>query len=314
MDTHSWSFSTGDTDGIPNVEEQGPSGTNPSYDGNGDGIPDWVQGYVASFHTKTGAYITLSSPCWTSLKNIQAVDNPSPADSPPGVQWPFGFINFTITGVSPGGSAVVQLNLPTGTTINTYYKYGKTPGNAIPHWYEFLYDGTTGAEINGNIITLHFVDGGRGDNDITANGVIIDPSSPGTLPSTNVAAYIVPRTINLGSKGYFLAFVTLSDAYKDATIDMNKVSCSGAPAIRMMRLKIFPKIVGFVFKTSDLKGVGLGTKVSLTVQGQLKNKGITYTFSGSDKVTVISKPSWQPGDIQDVSKVSDDQLFKKYST
>jgi len=132
-----------------------------------------------------------------------------------------------------------------------------------------------------------------------------------TIP-TNVK--IVPKTINQGSKGYFLAFVTLPNDYKDATIDMKTVSCSGAPAIRMMRLKIFPRIVGFVFRTSDLKGIGLGTKISLTVQGQLKKKGITYIFSGSDKVTVINKPGWQPDDIKDVSKITDDQLFKKYST
>ncbi len=54
-----------------------------------------------------------------------------------------------------------------------------TPDNAISHWYEFLFDGTTGAEISENIITLHFVDGKRGDNDIIANGIIIDPSGPG---------------------------------------------------------------------------------------------------------------------------------------
>ena len=92
---------------------------------------------------------------------------------------PFGFINFTITGITPGGAVTVQLYLPAGTTVDTYYKYGKTPDNAIPHWYEFLFDGTTGAEISENIITLHFVDGNRGDNDITANGIIIDPSGPG---------------------------------------------------------------------------------------------------------------------------------------
>ena len=46
---------------------------------------------------------------------------------------------------------------------------------------------------------------------------------------------IFPKTLNLGSKGYFLAFVTLPDADKGATIDMKTVSCSGAPAVRMMR-------------------------------------------------------------------------------
>ena len=129
---------------------------------------------------------------------------------------------------------------------------------------------------------------------------------------TNVK--IVPKTINLGSKGYFLAFVTLSEEYKDATIDMKTVSCSGAPAVRMMKMKIFPRTVGFVFKTSELKGVESGRRVILPIKGELKNKGITYTFTGADSVKIISKRTWQPDDIKDVSKVSDDQLFKKYST
>jgi len=132
-------------------------------------------------------------------------------------------------------------------------------------------------------------------------------------PNVPVTVKIVPKTINVGSKGYLLAFVTLPEAYKGATIDMTKVSCSGAPALRMIRPKIVPRMVGFVFKTNDLKSVGVGKKITLTVQGELKNTGKTYTFGGFDTVNVISKPNWQPDDIKDVSKESDDQLFKKYS-
>ena len=40
-----------DDDGLSDAEEQGPDGNNPNYDGNGDGIPDWKQSNVASFHT-----------------------------------------------------------------------------------------------------------------------------------------------------------------------------------------------------------------------------------------------------------------------
>jgi PKD repeat protein len=132
-------------------------------------------------------------------------------------------------------------------------------------------------------------------------------------PVVNVPVKIVPKTINLGSKGVFLAFVTLPEAYKGATIDMKTVSCSGAPAVRMLKLKKFQKNIGFVFKTSDLKNVQPGKKVTLTVQGELKSSGKTYTFTGSDAVRVISKRGWQPDDIKDVSKESDEQLFNKYS-
>ncbi len=177
-----------DNDSIPDKEEQGPGGTDPAYDGNGDGTSDSQQGDVASFHTTTGDYVTLVSLEGMYLTDVQAVDNPSPTDTPEYLETPFGFIGFTITGLAPeGGAVTVQLYLPTGTTVNTYYKYGMTPDNAIPHWYEFLFDGTTGAEISENIITLHFVDGNRGDNDCIANGIIIDPSGPGNdirLPPT----------------------------------------------------------------------------------------------------------------------------------
>jgi PKD repeat protein len=124
---------------------------------------------------------------------------------------------------------------------------------------------------------------------------------------------IVPKTLNLGSKGYFIAFITLPDGYSGATFDMKTVTCSGAPAVRMMRVKIFPRIVGFVFKTSDLKSVQLGKKVTLTVTGELNNKFRKYIFAGSDTVNVISKPLWQSDDIKDVSHIADDQLFKTYS-
>ena len=70
---------------------------------------------------------------------------------------------------------------PVGTTFDTYYKYGPTPNNTTNHWYEFLYDGQTGAEISGNVITLHFVDGKRGDDDLTANGIIVDVGAPAVV-------------------------------------------------------------------------------------------------------------------------------------
>ena len=46
----------------------------------------------------------------------------------------------------------------------------------------FTYDGQTGAEINGNLVTLHFVDGQRGDDDLTPDGKIIDQGGPGSPP------------------------------------------------------------------------------------------------------------------------------------
>jgi hypothetical protein len=173
-------FPDNDNDGVSNQKESGPTGLNSNYDGNGDGIPDNQQSNVTSLHASNGLdYVTLASPDGTTLANVQAKDNPSPGNSPGGVTFPYGFFDFTVNVLTPGGATTVTLYLPAGAAPNTYYKYGPTPGDTSPHWYEFLYDGQTGAVIVGNVITLHFVDGLRGDDDLTADGIIIDQGGPG---------------------------------------------------------------------------------------------------------------------------------------
>ncbi len=168
-----------DNDGIADTEERGPDGLDNSYDGDADGAPDSQQGTAASLHTHDGQnYVTLSSSEGTTLGDVSAEGNPSPGDAPSGADFPYGFFHFVINGVVPGGAATVTLYLPQGESPTTYYKFGPTPAKPVPHWYEFIYDGQTGAEINDNVILLHFIDGQRGDGDLTADGAIIEPGAP----------------------------------------------------------------------------------------------------------------------------------------
>jgi hypothetical protein len=168
-----------DTDGdgiLDCFENAGPN----SGDGNNDGIPDSLQANVVTITSYSGAdYFTVVSSDETALTNVQAIDNPSPADAPSNVEFPYGFFGFTLEGVAPGEEVTATLILPPESDINTYWKYGATPDNGTPHWYEFIFDGQTGAEFADNIVILHFIDGLRGDGDITANGSIIDPGGPG---------------------------------------------------------------------------------------------------------------------------------------
>lgn len=183
----------GDPDGVPDAVEAGaPNGG----DGNGDGVADSEQANVASLLAAIGEdYVTLAAPEAVVLGGVQGVGTPPDPDVPDGVVFPVGFYSFTASGFAPGQATTVMLILPPGTVAATYFKYGPTPENPDPHWYEFLFDGTTGAEISGNVIALHLVDGQRGDDDLVANGIIIDLGAPGQLSPLPAIAALRANTV-----------------------------------------------------------------------------------------------------------------------
>ena len=173
-------FKDQDGDGISDAEEQGPQGTDPAYDGNGDDTPDVQQNNVASFYTYDREhYVTLSVSDSLSLENVKPVATPDPQapGAPPAGSAPYGFFSFTITGLHSGSHTVATLLLDGMLQVDHYYKYGPESGQQ-DHWYDFSYDGETGAEINSDTISLYLTDGKRGDHDLSANGTIKDPGGP----------------------------------------------------------------------------------------------------------------------------------------
>jgi hypothetical protein len=173
-----------DNDGVSNKEENaGPS----NGDGNNDGILDSLQSNVSCLALDNATdYVVLETPPGTSIKNCKAVIEPPDNNYPSGVDFLYGFFSFTVAGIRIGGSTSVTFYFPSETAFNTYSKYGPTPDDPFDHWYEFIFDGQTGAEINENVITLFFIDGKKGDDDLTDNGIIVDIGGPGvkaiTLP------------------------------------------------------------------------------------------------------------------------------------
>lgn len=107
--------------------------------------------------------------------------------TPPGVAFPHGLFDFSATQCSGGeGTSSITLEitypqlLPAGTR---YYKWGPTPTNSTPHWYEMP------ATITGNLAIFTIVDGELGDDDLQVNGTIVDQGGPGVGGgSTGVAA------------------------------------------------------------------------------------------------------------------------------
>ena len=161
-----------DGDGIGDQIEQGAPNNG---DGDNDGTPDSDQDNVTSLQNAVDQqYVTMKSPSGTQLADVEVTENPSPEDAPEGEEFPAGFFGFTVENTEPAASTTVELFFPEGTIILTYWKYGPTPDDPAPHWYEFRFDEGdtdpdkigTGAFIDGNKVTLHFVDGKRGDDDL----------------------------------------------------------------------------------------------------------------------------------------------------
>ncbi len=90
---------------------------------------------------------------------------------PAQISFPDGLVDFTVSGCVGGSTLDFTLTLPSAAPVGaTLYKYGPTFSDATPHWYSFP------ASFDGKTVTFSITDGGLGDDDLTANGVIVDPS------------------------------------------------------------------------------------------------------------------------------------------
>ncbi|MGE5241626.1 MAG: peptidylprolyl isomerase [Bacteroidota bacterium] len=167
---------------------------------------------------------TIGSITYTTVDATTSTSWLAAFTPPPGktVQFNDEISQFKMTW--PAGSPttrVVTLYHGAASSVNAYYAYGPTSDNPTPHWYDFSYDGQTGAEIVGNKVLLHFVDGQRGDDDIAADGsvthtgapVLITDIPPSSSSSVGCSIAATPTPIR-GSGDWivvsmFLAFVAL---------------------------------------------------------------------------------------------------------
>jgi len=97
--------------------------------------------------------------------------------SMPNVEFPHGLLNFTICNLpNPGDEVTIVITLPDPVTEDMeLWKWGPTPGNPTNHWYEI----PIVVDTEANTITFSIIDGGKGDDDLIANRVIVDQNGPG---------------------------------------------------------------------------------------------------------------------------------------
>lgn len=129
---------------------------------------------VAFTNTMFGALVRFTADLDMVFNSVGTVDTATAVSrlgsftSPPNqsVYFNNGMFTLMMSGVMGASGRVVTLYDSTTNRPTRYYAYGKTQDNQTDHWYDFTYDGETGAEIKNNRIILHFVDGKRGDDDL----------------------------------------------------------------------------------------------------------------------------------------------------
>jgi hypothetical protein len=86
--------------------------------------------------------------------------------------------DFNATGCTVGATISIQIVYSQALPACTqYWKWGPAPGNLVAHWYVM-----PGSNVSGNTVTFSITDGGFGDDDVTANGTIVDQGGPGNPP------------------------------------------------------------------------------------------------------------------------------------
>lgn len=102
-------------------------------------------------------------------------------DGKPSVSFVHGFFNFTVSGVTPGGEVTVGITLPSAIPIGAqYWKYHASENTTTVGWVNAT--AYLGDDDGDNVLTLTITDGGVGDDDGIANGIIVDPGGPGIPP------------------------------------------------------------------------------------------------------------------------------------
>jgi MYXO-CTERM domain-containing protein len=157
----SWSFTTTartsdtDDDGVQDGEDDHP-------DDDGEATPHKSRG-------KGKFRLSVKRHPGSRLRNVTGISDThsgiNQAGKPAGYEFRDGLVEYEIQGVPPGGTVEVDLTLPEPVPAGSkVYTAGSAGFREI-----------AGTAIQGGTVTLKLTDGGAGDSDGVANGVIVNP-------------------------------------------------------------------------------------------------------------------------------------------
>jgi len=151
--------------------------------------------------TVGGETITVSVPTDQTVTVTPEAAGTLP-QAPTGVAFPLGALGIDVQHVTPG--AITHVTIALQHPVHLVRKL------IAGVWDRFLPDGTTGASVSadGLTISLDLQDGGRGDSDGAANGTIVDPVAPAdatvltvTTDETPLMTLGQPYSLQLGVAG-----------------------------------------------------------------------------------------------------------------
>jgi hypothetical protein len=160
--------------------------------------------------------LVVFSPDAGIIEGLTAVSESTlPSAGKPSLTFPYGFFTFRITGLAVGQTVTVTVTLPSDLpTAASYWKYHASEGG----WIQI----PMGSNDGDNVITITLVDGGLGDDDGIANGVIVDQGGPGVprvpvggvLTPMNKLVVLSPYLVLLGLLGSAMAVVAARKSLK----------------------------------------------------------------------------------------------------
>ncbi len=153
----------------------------------GDGVAS-KPGSALAVDTPGGS-VQVMAPSGGVLSNVTNTDvGDLPKPLPPELTAPDGAIGYTVSGVSPSSTVSVTIHL-------TFHPAGYLFIDASGAFY----NAGSLATITGDTVTLTIKDGGLGDDNAAANGVITDPGIPVQAPPTYVATVFTASSGSLTS-------------------------------------------------------------------------------------------------------------------
>ena len=171
--------------------------------------------------TATGTGIACFVTDSGTIEDLVAVhESTLPEEGKPELVFPHGFFSFNVTGLTPNQTVEVTLTLPDIVPVGTeYWKYHASEGG----WIQIPMDSDDGD----NILTITLVDGGLGDDDCTANGVIVDQGGPGVQATKPKLTKSAPTSVAPGGTiTYTILYANVGPvALTEVTITENYPEC-----------------------------------------------------------------------------------------